>query len=276
MGTRLKHAPVFFVVGQVRHSPVLKLDDLIPDFQEHLRKNGFPGYKANTSISIEITTPTAPGQGPAVVQKPQTTHTFTSRDETEAFIATSESLAFQTVEYDTFGTLLEKFSMGLKAYNEVVAPELVTGMGLRFLDAIVPKENENLALYLRKELLGLVEVLETGWSADYQFYEASLRRNDQTLKSRAIFRNTTIQMPPDLANTVQALPKRFADVSATHALLDTDARFAPSAEQPMAFDVNELTKRLTLLKKDISDIFKATITDEAIKIWKPLSHGSNE
>jgi uncharacterized protein (TIGR04255 family) len=227
MGKRLSQPPVFLVLCQVRHSPVLKLDSLLPEFQDRMRKKGFPGYRSNSQVGFEITGDLGKQEDVKVVQKELTTHFLANSDESEVFVVTSDSFAFQTTIYGDFDRFNERFVMGLSEYQDVVCPALVTRMGVRFLDLVVPPKEAPVSNYVRCEYLGLHHVLDERWTGNYQFVESLLVREDQTLKSRVVIRNSTVQLPPDLAGNVRALPPRVAEVNAVHAVLDTDASYTP-------------------------------------------------
>jgi len=268
MGMRLSKPPVFLVVCQVRHSPVLKLESLLPEFQDRMRKKGFPGYRANKQLGFEIAGDFEKQEAMQVTQREMTTHLLTNRDESEVFVVASDSFAFQTTDYGNFERFSETFAMGLTEFQDVVSPELVTRMGVRFLDLVVPPSDVAISDYVRCEYLGLHHILGDSWQGNYQFVEAVLNRNEQALKSRVIVRNSTVQLPPDLANSVKALPPRVAEVNAMHAVIDTDASYSPPDGTSMSFELKDIIERMTALKMDASEVFKATVTQEALKAWE--------
>jgi|GEM_PF-891527 len=268
MGTRLSQPPVFLVLCQVRHSPVLKLDSLLPEFQDRMRKKGFPGYRANKQVGFEITGDLGKQEDMKITQQEVTTHLLTNSDESEVFVVASDSFAFQTTVYGDFERFSELFVMGLSEYQDVVSPALVTRMGVRFLDLVVPPTDVPMSNYVRCEYLGLHHILDERWTGQYQFVESSLNRGDQSLKSRVFLRNSTVQLPPDLAGSVRALPPHLAEVNAVHAVLDTDASYTPPTGISMSFELNVITERMTSLKMDASEVFKAIVTPEALKAWE--------
>lgn len=268
MGTRLSKPPVFLVLCQIRHSPVLKLDALLPDFQDRLRKKGFPGYRANKQVGFEVTGDPAKQEDMKVTQQELTSHLLANNDESAIFVVAADSFTFQTTNYGDFESFSDVLAMGLADYQEVVGPALVTSMGVRFLDLVVSPEDQPVSRYVRREYLGLHEVLEGDWTGNYQFVESALNHGDQVVKSRVIVRNSTVQLPPDLAGSVRKLPPRLAEVNGVHAVIDTDATFAPTVGTTMAFGLEGITERMTSLKMDASEVFKATVTPEALKAWE--------
>ncbi|WP_158756150.1 TIGR04255 family protein [Dyella sp. S184] len=268
MGRQLTHAPVFYVVAQIRHSPILKLDSFVADLQDRLRKQGYPGYKLLKHLAFELTTtPSGPPEAkfePVEVNN----HIFSSRDGADSFTAMKDSFAFSTVEYGTFETFIDRLKPGLLAYAELCGPDSFLQIGLRFLDAVVAGEDGLLPPLIHRQFLGLNDTIPDDWLADYTFSEASLAHNDQKLKARVVTRSSNVIWPPDLAPFAPQLPKKFAEISGVHALLDTDATFTTPQGTAQPFDVDIILDRLLSLKKDVSVAFKATVTPEALKAWE--------
>jgi uncharacterized protein (TIGR04255 family) len=196
---KLTKAPVFYVVAQVTHSPILKLESLIPDLQERLRKDGFPGYRAHKQSVVEIRQDPSNLSDTAVDVIEETTHIFASRDQTESLLINPRSVSYQTVEYGTIDSFQEKFERGISAVRDVLAPDSFTRIGLRFLDAVVPLEGADLAAYVRTQFLGLQNILGDDWLTAYTFSETVVMRGSRQTKVRAITRSSSLSFPPDLA-----------------------------------------------------------------------------
>lgn len=265
---RLTYAPVFYVVAQVTHSPILKLDDLIPDLQDRLRKEGFPGYQAQKQLSLQIRpNPDTPNES-KVEPTEVTSHVFSTRDRSESFMIGRESFALQTVEYDTIDTFVKTFAKGIRAFQDIVAPDSFTRIGLRFLDAVTPPSNGQLSSYIRKQFLGLQNILDDDWKTAYTFSETLLSRGDQQTKVRVLTRHSELVWPNDLTPTAPTLPERFAAINGVHALLDSDASFTVGEEGAQEFSENAILERLKVLKTDIRDSFNAVVTEMALKDWE--------
>ena len=54
MGKQWKNAPVYFVIAQVRYSPVLSLASYIARIQEDSRKVKFPDFKKGLNITFNV------------------------------------------------------------------------------------------------------------------------------------------------------------------------------------------------------------------------------
>ncbi len=44
MGEKMKNAPVYFTIAQVRHNPVLRLGAYADEIQDRMRKAGYPDF----------------------------------------------------------------------------------------------------------------------------------------------------------------------------------------------------------------------------------------
>jgi len=265
---KLTHAPVFYVVAQVTHSPILKLDDLVPDLQDRLRKEGFPGYQALKQVSLQVQTNLNSPAETKVEPSEVTSHVFSTRDRSESFVVGRDSFALQTVEYDRVDTFIAAFAKGIRACQDILAPDSFTRVGLRFLDAVTPPAGGELSEYIRKQFFGLHDTVGEDWETSYTFSETALRREDQQIKVRVLTRSSELMWPPDLKLTAPTLPARFAAISGVHALLDSDVSFTADEGAAQEFGENAILQRLKGLKRDISDSFKAVVTESALKDWE--------
>jgi uncharacterized protein (TIGR04255 family) len=267
---KLTHAPVFYVVAQVTHSPILKLDARVPDLQELLRKEGFPGYRVQRGIAFQIEAQAEGSDGePQFKPVEVAQHIFTSRDATESFVVGTGGFAYQTVEYDTYDAFVEKFTRGMRAIEDVLSPDSFTRIGLRFLDAVTPPEGGKPSTYIRNQFLGLQDTLDDDedWKVDHTFSETLLTRQDQHTKVRVITRSSALSYPLDLVQTAPPLPPRFAKINGVHALLDSDASFTANGDAAQEFNGVAIIARLSTLKRDIRDSFNAVVTENALKDW---------
>lgn len=266
---KLTHAPVFFVVAQVTHSPVLKLDSLIPELQDRLRKVGFPGYRQHTQTMLSVEADVAALGETKVNQGQVTHHIFSGRDPSESLVVGQDSFALQTVEYDTIEDFADKFHRGMQVIQEILAPDSVTRVGMRFIDAVVPPPGGTPGDYIREQFLGLTSILGEDWLTTYNFYEALHTRGDQQTKTRILTQHAALSYPPDLAGPITpTLPARFAQINGVHTVIDTDSWFATGTEIALEFDPQVIVDRLSRLKADIRDSFHAVVTDAALEAWK--------
>lgn len=114
MGQKMKNAPVYFTIAQVRHNPVLRLGAYADDIQDRMRKVGYPDFKKGVSMAFSLMSQIGDEQQPQppVVEKVERLMFF-STDSTKGFIVEQNALSFHTTEYDTFETFVDEFMKGL-------------------------------------------------------------------------------------------------------------------------------------------------------------------
>ena len=145
MGTKMRAAPVYFTIAQVRFNPILSLNTYAPQIQERLRKEGFPdaqkGFLATINLNVNVA-PSSEGSSPQIPMAQSALYLFGNMERTSGFILDQGALSFQTTEYDVFETLLTDFLKGLQAVNDAVSLSYIDRIGLRYLDAVFPKSGE--------------------------------------------------------------------------------------------------------------------------------------
>jgi uncharacterized protein (TIGR04255 family) len=262
MGKKMRHAPVYFTIVQVRFNPIMALDDYAPKIQDRMRRDGFLDLQKGmlATFNLNIT----PGEaGPAQVPIAQTArYTFSNMAKTAGFVLDQASLSFQTTDYDVFGTFSETFIAGLKIVHDVVGLGYVDRIGVRYLDAVYPKENEQLSKYLNESVLGLYD--KVMGSIGHSFSETLVRVENVNVIARTIIQVGQIGFPPDLHPMWLVVGDRFRTLTGLHAILDTDGSY----EARTAFDLGDVATRLKIVHSAVTTSFKATVTQHAIDSWE--------
>jgi uncharacterized protein (TIGR04255 family) len=150
---------------------------------------------------------------------------------------------------------------GLKIINDVLKLSFSERIGLRYLDAVLPKEGESLKDYLTPEVLGLSSKVS---DFVHSFSETLTVHNFGHTVSRVIIQTGQVGLTPELAVLAPQLDAKFSAYNGLHAILDTDA----SHEQRQAFKLDNVEKTLLELKASIRATFKATVTPTALSIWQ--------
>jgi uncharacterized protein (TIGR04255 family) len=264
VGQRLTRAPVYFALAQVRFNPVLALDSYIPQMQDQLRKQGYPDVKKTMLSTFNLNFGTAP-QGNAPAQVPVTLtarYIFSNIDKTQGFILDQGALAFHATEYDTFESFEETLLIGLKIVHDAVSLSYTDRIGVRYLDAVYPKSDETLSVYLKDFVLGLYGQLSG--TLIHSFSETVLQRNNSRVVARIILQDGVIGFAADLLPIELQVPERFRSLRGLHAILDTDG----SRENRHVFDLAHVKHDLTIVHEDVIDAFKAIVTERALRIWE--------
>ncbi|MBA0327141.1 TIGR04255 family protein [Stenotrophomonas maltophilia] len=264
---KLSKAPVFYTVAQVLHSPILKLDALIPELQDQLRREGFPGYSASIQTGFEVKVDAMNADEPKVSQKESVAHIFSSRDSTHSIVLREQSISYQTVEFDSMIVFERAFKKAIEVTSRILEPDSYTRIGMRLLDA-VEHPDDDLTAYIRPEFLGLVGTLGDDWNADYTFTETLLTKEERRIKARVLSRSTQLCYPADLIHNAPPIPERFRGIDGVHAMIDSDAIFGGQSGFAREFNSSEILTHLKALKSDLSEVFKSIVTPKALEDWK--------
>jgi len=265
MGTKMKTAPLYFTIAQVRFNPILSLEAYAPQIQERLRKAGFPdaqrAFLATINLNVNVA-PSSEGGPPPQLPMVQTARfLFGNMERTSSFILDQGALSFQTTEYDVFETLLESFLNGLQAVNEAVNLSYTDRIGLRYLDAVFPKSGETVRDYLSASILGLTEKIDE--TIVHSFSETLVKRENANVRSRVIIQDGEMGFPPDLQPMTLKVRERFTQLRGRHAIIDTDGW--SEAREP--FNVDRIREQLGFIHDGIVKTFRASVTENALKAW---------
>lgn len=267
MGTKMKNAPVYFTIAQVRHNPILNLGNYAPSIQDQMRKAGYPDHQPGKTLIINLTSGAADGESDMQRAIPQAVerHMFLNMEGTQGFIVEQGALSFQTTEYDTFQTFSEQFFVGLAIVHHCIGLSYTERVGIRYLDAVVPASAaDDLRDYLAPGVLGLAGRLPEGVAIGLSLSETHIPLQDANLLSRTIVRSGPLGFPMDLEPQGLRVPERFQQVNGPHAIIDTDA----SQTGRQVFHLDQLRGRLDMLHTRIRMAFDASITEHALKVWQ--------
>ena len=263
MGKKMSNAPVYFTVAQVRFNPVLNMEGYLAAIQEKMRTAHFPDFKRDTiqRLMVPFGSPGSDGQAPTPSFVPQARCIFGNREGTTEFVLENSALALQTTTYETFEAFSKTLLDGLSIVHDALRLDFTERVGLRYLDAVLPKGNESLSDYLTTEVLGLSHKLVGILS--HSFSETITINASGQLISRIIIRNGRVGLPPELMVLAPRLNSKFTDAEGMHAIIDTDA----FSDQREAFNLEKLGDRLLALHGEILKSFEATVTPSALTIW---------
>jgi uncharacterized protein (TIGR04255 family) len=262
MADRMSKAPIFFAASQVTFNEIRGMEKYVDAIQERMRALKYVDYSHSDLTTLQINA-ASPNVGP---QQTQTTRwQFVNFEKTSGYVLLPNMLFFQTTAYETSDELRQALLQGLALVHEIVGLNYVQAIGLRTLDAIVPKENETIATYLKPNLMGFSQSFEG--TLRHSMTETVTQKVGGILVSRAVIlgpESAAIGVPFDLYPIPLKLGERFQVVKGLHAILDNDR----IEQDRFEFDLDEIEKRFTAMKKDIRDAFYAAITDQAQENWK--------
>lgn len=264
MGEKLRDAPVYFTIAQVKFNPILSLKDYMPAIQEKMRKAGFPDFKHIMTVAFNFQlTPNAPLQEGAPTPVRVDHFVFSNMESTRGFILQNNSLSFQSTDYGTYAVLTNDFLNGLEIVSQTIDISYSERIGIRYLDAVIPREGDEISKYIIPEVMGVAARLE-GASVVQSFSETVAKIRDVgKIIARTIIRIGPIGFPPDLKPDELKLKKKFENINKLHAIIDTDGSF----EGRESFQLDTVKNHLNDLHVEISKAFRKTTTDYARSIW---------
>ncbi|WP_339377310.1 TIGR04255 family protein [Gloeocapsopsis dulcis] len=252
-------APVFYTLAQVQFNPIAQMSDYVAKLQEHLRRSGFPDFRAENQF--ELTIRRLDETEPDVKPTQHMRWSFTNTQRTEGYLLLSNALVFHTTTYDTFADFLKKTISGLELVHKIVELAYVERIGLRYLDAVTPIGNDTLQQYLNPSLLGFSANLEGRLS--HSFTETVTAIEDGNLVARAVITDGALALSPDLFPLQLELQPQFAEINGRNAVLDTDYFVA----KRNSFNLIEVEDQLQKAHDIITNAFKVAVTDYAREKW---------
>lgn len=263
MGKKMNSAPVYYTVAQVQFNPILNLDSYLPAIQSQMRDANFPDYKREVFQQLILPFGAGDaGQSAAPTLASQSRYTFGDMAGETSFLLESNGLSVQTTAYDTYEIFSATLLKGLGIVHEALRLNFIERIGLRYLDAIQPvNDNESLDKYLVPEVLGLSGKIDGELVQSVS--ETSSMTKAGHLIARIIVRNGQIGLPVELSTLVPKIAPRFTQRDGLHAILDTDASYAVRE----TFDLSKIENRLSELHEEIKKSFSATVTPHALAVW---------
>jgi uncharacterized protein (TIGR04255 family) len=265
MGEKMKNAPVYFTIAQVRHNPVLRLGAYADEIQDRMRKVGYPDFKKGVAMAFSLMSQLGEEQQtqPPVVERVERLMFFNS-DNTQGFIVEQNAISFHTTEYDTFETFADEFMKGVGIVHECVTLAHTERIGLRYLDAVVPPNGEEgLPDYLASGVLGLSSKLPGDVQVTHSFAETHFRTSECAVLARTIIQAGPLGFPMDIQPIGVKIAERFQKINGVHAIVDTDA----SIEERYTLNLDALKNQLKTLRNGIDVAFKAIVTQSALDAW---------
>jgi uncharacterized protein (TIGR04255 family) len=262
MGKKLTHAPVYFSIVQVKFNPLFKLDGYVAEIQDRLRRAGYPDAKKGLLTQLNLLTLNqSEHAAPAVPVLQSSRYIFGNRERTAEFILDQFALTFQTTEYDVFESFSERFLVGLDAVQDAASLDYVERVGVRYLNAIQPRDGEELSSYLAPQLTGLSATL--GGSLIHSFSETRVKKNGVEILVRSVLQDSTIAFPPDLQPMMLELLPRFRAHNGFYAILDLDGW----RERREEFARSYVAEALHDIHDHVENAFLSCTTKHAKEVW---------
>lgn len=261
MADKMRNAPIFLTIGQIRFNPILQMSEYVDVIQTRFRKIGYPDFAHDEFKELQVDTSTVT---PKVDVATTPRWRFKNAETTSEFLLFRNSLVFQTTSYETSDEFFATVVSGIQLINETVDLSFIESVGVRTLDAVLPGADEDLRDYLRPHLLGFYNDNNLG-QLQHNILESAFAFGQSGLSvRRVVIMRGALGLPIDLVPLQLVLQPKFASVSGFHAVLDNDrierGRFNVSIE--------EITGRLKQMKAGVTEAFYSAVTETALKRWR--------
>jgi uncharacterized protein (TIGR04255 family) len=265
MMARFKHAPVEYVLAVLRFPLVSDFARFASDMQSLLEAE-YPLSRTFETMNYRLDI----GQnGMQVTEEKAPMWQFSTLDQRWAVILGANMIGLHTAYYTDHQDFLGKFvrAVGLATKPERVGIKVVEGIGLRYLDLVVPRDGETVEEYLKHA--GLLPSAIPGVD-DISVVEGIHACSYRT--SRGVLRFQLLRNPPSVFPAELVTPLTIANgwaerkVDRDFFVIDSDhgADFRP----PVRIGEIDVMDSMVGLRQAISDIFLATSSDHAKAVWK--------
>ena len=260
---QMANAPLALVLAQVRFSAYLTIANAIPAIQDALRRD-YPVFRKGLIQTIEF------GSGAPNVNNIER-FDFADADNRQGFIVTPDSLVYVTTRYKTFEDFESKHRNVLDSFEKIVPDVFVERLGLRYIDVIVPRENEEPSDYVIDGLKGCAISRQETLKFSSQ-YIANWVLKGGAMKFRFISGVREPFMPADMreialapAEIINRAASAKKDDKVSIGVLDFDRMM----EHKGLMRATEVSKLFSTMHEDASVAFKQSISKLAERVWNP-------
>jgi uncharacterized protein (TIGR04255 family) len=255
----MSNAPVYYALAQAHFNPVAAMDKYVDLIQDRLRREGYPLFESQQHMQLVV-----PGQGQEPTIQRSQSWLITNSDRTEGFMLGPSAISYQTTNYQTHHQFIPELLRGLAAVHAAVSLDHVSRLGMRYLDAVLPREGETTEQYLAGGVHGIEFNADRRHSMTETIFLTDTRPliMKGTLVVRVYRTAAPLGFPPDLLPTGVVIAPTFT-VAGDHAIIDTDHY----VEGRMPVEMDPLREQLLALHGTINAVFHVTTTDHARSAW---------
>ena len=247
---KLANQPLVFALAEFRFSPVFQIDQFIPQYQEAVRK-AYPLPEPMQEHAIQV-------KGTAVDVSSRMKWSFVESSRHSAVVVDQERLIFITTAYPRFDGFAKSCMEALQPLKDIVDPDLLLRIGLRYGDLIRIGDGEKLEDYV-DPYFGYPKLAEPLGTPEHQKDEVAIRTSIGRLLIRSMYGVNPLVCLPDLQG-IPALPKPDAEPS-HRIVLDFDHIWI--GDGSARFDVGRIEDILDKLHEPAREAFWRITTDEA-------------
>ena len=202
----LRNSPLVLVLLQTAFQAVRDMASYVPKVQDRLRTQGFPVDIGGEVRQLTVQT----GEPAHETRRPR--WEFRNIEENTSIIVDETAVVLQTTAYTKFEEFLRTFELAMTAMDAIVGNIIVERIGLRYIDAIIPKSGEDWRKYINPRYHGFKnEIARPDRSVLAMQIVSDTGPRDTELRQRMIARlaqdREGMLLPPDLASFSPKLPE---------------------------------------------------------------------
>ncbi|MEH6625721.1 MAG: TIGR04255 family protein [Motiliproteus sp.] len=263
---QLKTPPLLYTLVVIRFSEIQKMADYVPDIQEELRRT-YPNFDPTpiNGVTIEHN----PNGESKVTTNQSMQWSFSDAERQWGVLLQSNLLLFHTTQYEHFDDFGERLKSVLNIIKSKADITHYHTLGLRYIDAIMPKSGRELSDYISDRLLPFqLTGISTSSGQSRSEHRYTNEQGVLCIRSHALDAGETI--PADIKDTADQLTVQTPHSPGKFVILDTDHthRLGESGKvQLQPFNINVIVNTLDLMHKNASAAFKSAITERALTEW---------
>ncbi|TAN25836.1 MAG: TIGR04255 family protein [Castellaniella sp.] len=261
----MTNAPVYYALAQAHFNPVAAMAKYVDQIQDQLRREGYPLFEPQQLMQLIV-----PSPGQAQPQNPQIEQTtswlMTRSDRAAGFILGPSTITYHTTHYQTHNEFIPELLRGVAAVHKVVSLDHISRLGLRYLDAILPRAGETTEQYL----VGGLHGIDFNAPRQHAMAESVYTTDIHPLVPKGVLVVRVYRVvaplgfPPDMLPTGLVVAPQFASTEpCEHAIIDMDHY----VQGRMPVETSKLNEQLLSLHATIKSAFGATTTDHARGVW---------
>jgi uncharacterized protein (TIGR04255 family) len=261
----MSNVPVYYALAQAHFNPVAAMTKYVDQIQDRLRRAGYPLFEPQ-----QLTQRVVPAPGQAPQQEPQIQQTvswlITRSDRTAGFILGPSTITYHTTHYRANNEFIPELLRGLATVHEVVSLDHISRLGLRYLDAVLPRAGETTEQYLVSGLHGIAfnAVPQQATAESVFTTETHPLVPRGTLIVKVYRANAPLGFPADIPPAGLTITPQFnIKEPREHAIIDTDHY----VQGQMPMEIDKLNEQLLSLHGTIKSVFNATTTAHAHAAW---------
>ncbi|ENE3282537.1 TIGR04255 family protein [Escherichia coli] len=262
---RMSNAPVYYVLAQVKFTPIKAMKKYVDDIQEALRLRGYPLFERREAMQMVFDVNT-PGESPQPSFEMVQQWYMSDITKTSGFVLGNDFITFQTTDYKEHEPFFKALMEGLSVVIEHANPALLTRLGLRYLDAVIPSEGEKIEQYLCNGLHGVDLDLSPIQSVNEMVFQTNVGPVISTgfLVTRLHKMFGQLSFPPDILPFGVEMLERFrSDKALWHGIIDTDHY----VEGNMLPEIDSIEQQFNSLHGVVKESFNKMVSQHAINRW---------